>query len=42
MAAWRVMLGTCGAVVHVAQSITAFRTALDATPLDRLTAGDLP
>jgi cytochrome b pre-mRNA-processing protein 3 len=30
------------AVVHVAQSITAFRTALDATPLDRLTAGDLP
>ena len=30
------------AVVHVAQNLAAFRTALDATPLDRLTAGDLP
>ncbi|WP_243402801.1 MULTISPECIES: ubiquinol-cytochrome C chaperone family protein [Bacteria] len=30
------------AVAHVAQRLTAFRIALDATPLDRLTAGDLP
>jgi cytochrome b pre-mRNA-processing protein 3 len=29
-------------VAHVAQHLTAFRTVLDATPLDRLTAGDLP
>ena len=30
------------AVAHVADALTAFRTALDATPLAHLTAGDLP
>lgn len=30
------------AVAHVASALTAFRAALDATSLDRLTAGDLP
>ncbi len=31
-----------GAVAHVATALTALRTELDAMPLDRLTAGDLP